>query len=263
MSQPPTYTRQSDFSDHSTSQPTTPHVGVDLDSEYNAIKTTLDVVLSNIALLQRDDGEQANRTIGKVQLKEGIVIGVEPATDWLTATAYETNNLVWIGGSLYLANEDHTSGVFATDLTAGKWGLIFDLGAEVPVATGIFINTVEDQAAGTKVLAETDNGRAFTADTSGGNVTFTLPEISTLVNGNFYRVLVFKDSAGNSMNVNPSGADTINGEASNTFAAQYSSTLYYCQVGSTDWKQLDFSPASAVAAANPATAIAYHSTLTC
>ena len=201
MAQPPPYTRQADFSDHSQNNPNDPHVGTDMDNEFNARKTTIDALLTNIALLQRDDTELANRTVGDVQLKVGTAVGVEPATDWATATAYAVNDLVWNGGSLYICEEAHTSGVFATDLGAGKWLLIFDLGAEVPAATGIFINTVELKASGDSPysVVEADNGKAFVADTSGGNVQFTLPEISTLTNGDFFRVLIYKTVAGNSM----------------------------------------------------------------
>lgn len=42
---------------------------------------------------------------------------------WTTATAYAVNDAVQQGGSSYIAVSAHTSGVFATDLAAGKWQL--------------------------------------------------------------------------------------------------------------------------------------------
>lgn len=41
--------------------------------------------------------------------------------DWATGTVYAINDAVKQGGILYLCTTGHTSGVFATDLTANKW----------------------------------------------------------------------------------------------------------------------------------------------
>lgn len=43
---------------------------------------------------------------------------------WATATSYTANNMVSENGNSYICLVDHTSGVFATDLGAGKWSLI-------------------------------------------------------------------------------------------------------------------------------------------
>lgn len=48
---------------------------------------------------------------------------------WLTATAYNRNDTVAQAGALYLATSAHTSGVFATDLAAGKWTIAFSFAA--------------------------------------------------------------------------------------------------------------------------------------
>lgn len=40
---------------------------------------------------------------------------------WLTATAYKTGNTVIQSNKIYIANSDHTSGTFATDLAANLW----------------------------------------------------------------------------------------------------------------------------------------------
>ena len=42
-------------------------------------------------------------------------------TAWLTATGYTTEQIRTEGGVVYVCLIDHTSGVFATDLAAGKW----------------------------------------------------------------------------------------------------------------------------------------------
>lgn len=43
--------------------------------------------------------------------------------DWQTATNYIQNDLITQGGIVYIALADHTSGTFATDLTANKWAV--------------------------------------------------------------------------------------------------------------------------------------------
>jgi hypothetical protein len=48
---------------------------------------------------------------------------------WLTATAYQVNDAVKEAGSSYICLVAHTSGVFATDLSAAKWDTIAEKGA--------------------------------------------------------------------------------------------------------------------------------------
>lgn len=76
MAQPPVYDRQANFVDFETANPTSPKPGVDLDSEFNAVKTTLDATLANLALIQRDDGELANESVGMDQLKPEVETGI-------------------------------------------------------------------------------------------------------------------------------------------------------------------------------------------
>ena len=57
MAQPTPYTRTTNFTDYSTSNPSDPQQGTSLDAEFNDIKTTTDQIRSNLALLQRDDGD--------------------------------------------------------------------------------------------------------------------------------------------------------------------------------------------------------------
>lgn len=50
---------------------------------------------------------------------------------WVTSTAYLVNNIVYVSseGASYICLVAHTSGTFATDLGAGKWGLLATRGA--------------------------------------------------------------------------------------------------------------------------------------
>ena len=56
MAQPPTYVRQANFVGALHASPVAPFPVQSLDTEFNTIKTTLDATLTNLALIQRDDG---------------------------------------------------------------------------------------------------------------------------------------------------------------------------------------------------------------
>ena len=53
MSQPSAYVRQANFTDWSEDHPTTPHEGVALDAEFNALVVSITGILSNLLLIQR------------------------------------------------------------------------------------------------------------------------------------------------------------------------------------------------------------------
>lgn len=57
MAQPPTYIRQTSFTGALVANPTAPFPVQSLDTEFNTVKTTLDAINTNLALIQRDDGE--------------------------------------------------------------------------------------------------------------------------------------------------------------------------------------------------------------
>jgi hypothetical protein len=48
-----------------------------------------------------------------------------PQTPWVTATVYAPGTTVSVGVRNYYCIVGHTSGVFATDLAAGKWGILY------------------------------------------------------------------------------------------------------------------------------------------
>lgn len=125
MAQPTAYDRQNSFTSLAAVNPDIPYTGADLDEEFNAVKVTLDEVLAAIALIQRDDGELANQTVGPDQLAASLSIGINPPSAWATLTDYALYDTVFNGTILYKALEAHTSGAdFATDLAASKWELL-------------------------------------------------------------------------------------------------------------------------------------------
>lgn len=133
MSQPTPYTRQADFTDLEALDDHVP--GTELDAEMDAIKLTLDEILENLELIQRDDTALANQTVGLDQLDAELLISWGIASIWATATAYAVDDVVAINNALYICATAHTSGTFATDLSAAKWTLAVDFGATVFTAT--------------------------------------------------------------------------------------------------------------------------------
>lgn len=61
-----------------------------------------------------------------------VTLGMTWKGQWVTATAYQLGDLVFQAGSTYICKVDHTSNVFATDLTAVKWELFAQEGTPGP-----------------------------------------------------------------------------------------------------------------------------------
>lgn len=127
LSQPDPYARQFSFKAFQVANPSTPLPGVQVDVELNAIKTTLDQLLTNIALIQRDDGEIGNSLVGLEQIDGSLIaLGFGRPTAWATATTYEVDSAVFQDNKLYICLTAHTSNVFATDLALEKWIEVVD-----------------------------------------------------------------------------------------------------------------------------------------
>jgi hypothetical protein len=143
VSQPTPYARAFSFTDYTTIHPTLPQPGVSLDSEFNALGVTLAQVLTNLALIQRDDGKLANNSVGIDQLASELDIGIHNPTTWVTTHAYIVRDVVWVGPILYRCVTAHTSGVFATDLAAAKWVVIADFSTPLAayIASQIAVTT--------------------------------------------------------------------------------------------------------------------------
>lgn len=159
MAQPTPYVRQFDFSDHTAETPELPQDGTELDAEYDAIKTTLDQTLTNLARIQRDDGALANQTVGAAQLTPELLAALGVAGYWETATAYAVDDRVFYGNAVYVCLVAHTSDTFATDLASGNWQVLVDFSGDQfqsTSATSLII------AAGTKVFT-VDAGKSFNA----------------------------------------------------------------------------------------------------
>ena len=130
MSQPRDYTRNYNFNDFQTTNPSDPLPASQVDNEFNDVKLTLDDLNANIALIQRDDGKIANASIHKEALSQDALAlvtagSLTPRGDWAATTVYAAADIVNFNDATYLATVAHTAvSAFATDLAAGSWILI-------------------------------------------------------------------------------------------------------------------------------------------
>ncbi|ALV06707.1 hypothetical protein [Roseateles depolymerans] len=152
MAQAPQYTPTTDFSDDERN-----NVGgrstvrtANLDAELAAIASSINALRSNQSLNQRDDGNIRDGRVKLFTLASEVLAllasyGCTPRGNWQTATLYGLKDLVNQGGNTYIAVSPHISGVFATDLAAGKW-LLFSLSAS-PGATQVVFTATANIAA--------------------------------------------------------------------------------------------------------------------
>ena len=123
MAQPSTYTRG--FNYKPLAPANVPEAGDRLNIEFDEIASIFAEYQTNLAFIQRDDRRLANQAVHPESLSartRSLIVGGWPLRgDWLTGTAYQAKDVVAESGVLYVALEDHTAGVFATDLAAGKW----------------------------------------------------------------------------------------------------------------------------------------------
>ena len=130
MAQPRDYTRQYNFNDFATTDPSSPLPGQQVDNELNAVKLTLDDLNANIELIQRDDGKIRNQTVHKDALDVDALAlvtsgAMNPRGSWSSSNTYAIADIVDFNDATYFATVAHSaSNAFQTDLTANKWILI-------------------------------------------------------------------------------------------------------------------------------------------
>ena len=137
---------------------------------------------------------------------ETDTVAVNWRGDWATGIVFNQNDIARApSGNWYVSTSQHTSGVFATDLSAGKWLLAIDIadigGVNIPdPSTGaegqaIVVNAtldgyeLGDAGGGIKwsvktVNSDTEAGEGFLVDTSAAAKTITLhssPEVGDTV----------------------------------------------------------------------------------
>jgi hypothetical protein len=129
MSQPTAYARLYSFTDWQTVNPTKPLPGSELDAELNSIKFSSDQVLTNLALIQRDDGKLGNQTVTAESMSASALALIlqgsyNPRGAWAASIVYAVGDLAEFNSATYLCLIAHTSTAsFATDKVT-KWLLI-------------------------------------------------------------------------------------------------------------------------------------------
>lgn len=183
MPQPPAYNRQYNFTDFSTSFPSDQQPGIQMDAEWNAVKATLDAILANLLLIQRDDGAPKNSVVTLDTLAADVLStlgsgnGWVPRGAWATATVYAVGDVVSQSGTTYVCNTAHTAAAsFATD--TAKWTAIF----------GTVTATVPDGSVTTPKIVDgavTTAKLGFTALALTGNLSGATLSAGTLVAGTY------------------------------------------------------------------------------
>lgn len=102
-----------------------------IDAEFSDIQTTLDGVLANLAVIQRDDGKLGDYIVKSHTLDPAVVALISNASTWnirgawVTATAYAVFDLVTYDDATYVCISAHTSGTFSTDFSTNNyWALL-------------------------------------------------------------------------------------------------------------------------------------------
>lgn len=110
--------------------------GTFLDNDLANLKQAIDETIDFTSNVVRSDGKLQNGIVTQANLSSELQIGVRPPTPWLTGTAYAANDTVTTENGLYACLEAHTSNVFANDLAAGIWQLLFELTSLATPADG-------------------------------------------------------------------------------------------------------------------------------
>jgi microcystin-dependent protein len=136
MAPPTRYTRQFNFTNQQALTPTAPLQADKVDAELNALVVTTDQVITNLSLIQRDDGELANGSVGPDQLAASISIGMDPPEAWAEAQAYTLTSIVTYANKFYVATSAHTSATAnRPDQGGAPWEELIDL-ASITIADG-------------------------------------------------------------------------------------------------------------------------------
>lgn len=99
--------------------------GTQLDADLAGLHDSVSTLALFMTGALRSDGQLQNGIVTFDSLSASLQTnGLAPAVAWATATPFKAGNSVVQGVNLYRALIAHTSGVFATDLAAGKWLLV-------------------------------------------------------------------------------------------------------------------------------------------
>jgi hypothetical protein len=111
--------------------------GTQIDADFAGLYGSVSSLALFVTGVLRSDGALNNGVVTYDSLAPSLqTAGLAPASAWATAKSYLFGNAVTINSNLYRCLVAHTSGVFATDLAAGKWVLVASLIAGPPGTNG-------------------------------------------------------------------------------------------------------------------------------
>lgn len=127
MPQPTGYNRHASFTSLQQADPTGVTPGTSLDLEFNSVKQTLDETLSNLALIQRDDGALRNGIVTQYSLAASLSLGFTFRGVWAEGVAYVAADGVSRGSRFYICRVAGTStALSAPELDSATWELAAD-----------------------------------------------------------------------------------------------------------------------------------------
>ncbi len=124
MAQPQAWQSGTVYVNYATQHPASPFPPASLDSDFANLRITLDEVLANLELIQRDDGNLQNGCVTPDSLStatKNLIGDWNPRGAWVTATLYAVRDMVTVSDVSYVCAVAHLSGVFATNLAQGYW----------------------------------------------------------------------------------------------------------------------------------------------
>jgi len=203
-----------------------PFPGTQLDADLAELKRASDDTIDALSDVRRADGKLNNKIVTTDSLADGVLVGIEPPEAWATGTEYFPPATVTNGLGMYRCVEPHTSGVFADDLAAGKWELIFTLQQGPAGADGADGADGQDGAPGADGAAATVGVGTVTTGAAGSDAAVTNSGTSAAAVFDF---TIPKGAKGDTGATGPAGADGA--------------------PGTTDYNELDNKPTLGTAAA--------------
>lgn len=172
MSAPPAYDRLYNLTEYAAAHTAAPYDASQHDAEFDAIEQSIDGLIANRTLIQKDDGSLRNQVVGLDALSTAVLalVAVSGGTikgSWLTGTAYVGKDVVTQSTGTYICSVAHTAGTFATDLAAGKWVRLYD--SANYAASGITFSPTGSVSSGDvqAAIAEVDSEKLAKADNLG------------------------------------------------------------------------------------------------
>lgn len=118
---------ETSYTAHAQGQGDNTFPGPQLDADFANVRAAMEGWIAFQKRLQRSDGALANGSVNHDQLGPGVLLGLDPPSDWVTATAYKPPDTVFESLGYYACRVAHTSGDFAADLASGYWELLVNL----------------------------------------------------------------------------------------------------------------------------------------